>query len=58
MSVPAAPAYGQAPAGPVCAFESRNFLECMTATGENMEQCRMYYDAFKMCSAQAAQPQY
>ena len=51
---PAAPApAGYAPpaaAGPVCFFESRQFLECMTQAGEDINYCRQYYDAFKMCN--------
>eukprot|EP00327_Prymnesium_parvum_P049023 CAMPEP_0205890400 /NCGR_PEP_ID=MMETSP1083-20121108/21507_1 /ASSEMBLY_ACC=CAM_ASM_000430 /TAXON_ID=97485 /ORGANISM="Prymnesium parvum, Strain Texoma1" /LENGTH=187 /DNA_ID=CAMNT_0053254617 /DNA_START=368 /DNA_END=933 /DNA_ORIENTATION=- len=37
----------------MCTFESRQFLECMTNTGENLDQCRGFYDAFKMCQSQA-----
>jgi len=53
----AAPGYApqQQMAAPVCSFESRQFLECMTATGENMDQCRQYFDAFKMCQQYSAQ---
>ena len=51
VAAPAAPA-GAAPQ--VCTFESRQFLECMTNTGEQLEQCRGFYDAFKMCQQQAA----
>jgi hypothetical protein len=47
---------------PVCQFETHQFLQCMTQTGENMEQCRNMYDMFKHCQAQASyqqqQPQY
>mmetsp|Transcript_70169 Transcript_70169/g.210872 ORF Transcript_70169/g.210872 Transcript_70169/m.210872 type:complete len:140 (+) Transcript_70169:269-688(+) len=50
---PAAPAAPAAPATAMCTFESRQFLECMTNTGEQLEQCRGFYDAFKMCQAQA-----
>lgn len=61
-AAPAAPAeQGYAPqqmAAPVCAFESRQFLECMTQTGENMDMCRQYFDAFKMCSQYNSQAQY
>lgn len=49
---PAAPM--QAPGQGVCTFESRQFLECMTNTREDLEQCRGFYDAFKMCQGQAA----
>ena len=47
----AAPA-GAAPQ--VCTRESRQFLECMTNTGEQIDQCRGFYDAFKMCQQQAS----
>ena len=47
----AAPPAGYAPAaGPVCAFESRQFLECMSQVNDDMNYCRQYYDSFKMCS--------
>ena len=49
---PAAPA--QAAPASVCTFESRQFLECMTNTREDFDQCRGFYDAFKMCQSQAA----
>jgi len=56
----APPAQAAAPAGqpmqaaaPACAYETRQFLECMSATGENMEQCRQFYDTFKLCSSQS-----
>lgn len=57
-AAPAAPQQGYAPqqmAAPVCSFESRQFLECMTASGEQMDQCRQYFDAFKMCQQYSAQ---
>lgn len=59
-AAPPAPAYGGMPAAPVCGMESRQFLECMSATGDNMDQCRQFYDMFKLCNAQAAyqQPAY
>jgi len=53
----AAPVAQGMPAAPACAFETRQFLECMSATGENMEQCRQFYDMFKLCSAQPQQQQ-
>jgi hypothetical protein len=56
----AAPAPGQyaAPAAPACSFESQQFLACMSQTGENMDQCRQFYDMFKLCSSQAQMQQY
>jgi len=52
----AAPPAGYAPAaGPVCAFESRQFLECMSQVNDDMNYCRQYYDSFKMCSSQSLQ---
>lgn len=58
QAAPAAPApYGGVPAAPACTFETRQFLECMSATGENMDQCRQFYDMFKLCSVQASYPQ-
>merc|ERR1719198_2416991 len=47
-----APAAVAAPSQMMCTFESRQFLECMTNTGEQLEQCRGFYDAFKMCQGQ------
>ena len=46
----------QAPgiAGPVCTFESQQFLQCMTNTYDDLSQCQAFYDAFKQCNAQAA----
>jgi hypothetical protein len=52
-SSPAPRAPPPAAAGPVCFFESRQFLECMTQAGEDINYCRQYYDAFKMCNSQA-----
>ena len=54
---PPPPAYGGQPAmpsPPVCTLETHTFLQCMTQSGENMEQCKHLYDSFKMCQAQAA----
>ena len=53
---PAAVAAGYTPAppmGPTCAMESRHFLECMSQANDDMNYCRQYYDAFKMCSSQS-----
>lgn len=41
-------------ARPLCSFESRQFLQCMTNANDDLEQCRGFYDAFKMCQSQAA----
>jgi len=58
-AAPAAPAppAGFAPpaSGPVCLFESQQFLQCMTYNNEELNQCTQFYDAFKQCNAQAAQ---
>ncbi len=50
-----APATGAAPAasGPVCTFETQQFLQCMGNTQDNMEQCTAFYDMFKQCQSQA-----
>ena len=57
-SQPAAPAMAAPPQiggqPAMCTFESQQFLMCMTNTGEQLEQCRGFYDAFKMCQQQAA----
>ena len=53
----APPAAGLTPATgaqPVCTFETRQFLECMTATSDNMDYCRGVFDQFKLCQANAA----
>ena len=57
---PAAPVAGGQPMmapPPTCQLETHQFLQCMTQSGENMEQCRMMYDSFKLCQAYAAQQQ-
>ena len=47
-----APEIAAPPVGPACQFESRQFLECMTNTWDNLDQCRPFFDAFKQCNAQ------
>lgn len=60
---PAAPAPGQVPAGgtpmasAACQYETRSFLECMTATNDNMDYCKSMFDSFKLCQANAAMQQ-
>lgn len=61
----AAPTPGGVPPAPVCAFETSQFLQCMSQTQDNMDYCRNIFDQFKMCQAQASmqqpqmqQPQY
>mmetsp|Transcript_24477 Transcript_24477/g.68611 ORF Transcript_24477/g.68611 Transcript_24477/m.68611 type:complete len:148 (-) Transcript_24477:723-1166(-) len=39
-------------AGPACDFESKQFLQCMSNTQENFEQCTAFFDMFKQCNAQ------
>jgi len=51
---PAAVPQAQAPAGPVCSFESQQFLQCMTNTDDDLNQCTQFFDAFKQCNAQMA----
>ena len=48
----AAPEIAAPPVGPTCQFESRQFLECMTNTWDNLDQCKPFFDAFKQCNAQ------
>ena len=53
-AAPAPAGYTPAPPmGPTCAMESRHFLECMSQANDDMNYCRQYYDAFKMCSSQS-----
>ena len=51
---PAAVPQAQAPQGPVCSFESQQFLQCMTNTNDDLKQCEGFFDAFKQCNAQMA----
>ncbi len=51
----AAGAVAAAPAGPVCAFETRAFIECMANSADNMESCRHMFEAFKHCNLSNAQ---
>ena len=54
-AAPAPAGYTPAPPmGPTCAMESRHFLECMSQANDDMNYCRQYYDAFKMCSCARA----
>ena len=39
----------------VCAFEHRNFMQCMSNTGDNLDECRSLYDAYKSCGQQQVQ---
>jgi hypothetical protein len=53
----AAPASGSAPAAPppsnpACDFENKQFLQCMSNTRENFEQCSAFFDMYKQCNAQ------
>jgi len=38
--------------GPVCHFESQQFLQCMSETQDDLTQCTHLFDAFKHCNAQ------
>jgi len=51
-AAPAAPAMVPASAGPVCLFESQQFLQCMGNTGDDLTQCQPFFDAFKHCNSQ------
>ena len=51
----AAPAAGLPPPAP-CMFETQQFLQCMTQTGDQMDYCKGVFDQFKMCQVSAAQP--
>lgn len=55
VAAPAPGGYG-APSGggPVCMFETRQFLECMSNTADDMSECAPFYDAFKQCNSQVA----
>ena len=56
---PAEVAQGSAPAssGPVCTLESNQFLQCMSNTHDDMNQCQAFFDLFKQCNAAAAYQQ-
>jgi len=55
VAAPAPGGYGGVPSGgPVCMFETRQFLECMSNTADDMSQCSQFYDAFKQCNSQVA----
>jgi hypothetical protein len=41
------------PSGLVCDFENKQFLQCMSNTQDNFEQCTAFFDMFKQCNAQA-----
>lgn len=51
-----APPAGYAPSAP-CQLETQSFLQCMSATGDNMEYCKQMFDTFKLCQVQASMPQ-
>ena len=54
-SAPAAPpAQVAPPTAPVCTFETGQFLQCMTNTRDDLNQCQGFYDAFKPCQQSAA----
>lgn len=41
------------PSGLVCDFENKQFLQCMSNTQDNFEQCAAFFDMYKQCNAQA-----
>jgi hypothetical protein len=53
-AAPMAP--GGMPSAP-CQLETQSFLQCMSATGDNMEYCKQMFDTFKLCQLQASMPQ-
>lgn len=50
-AAPAAP--GVMPSAP-CQLETQSFLQCMSATSDNMEYCKQMFDTFKLCQMQAS----
>ena len=59
-AAPVQPAWTQSPQPSgtqqqVCAFEHRNFMQCMSNTGDNLDECRSLYDAYKSCGQQVQQ---
>lgn len=54
----AAPQGQMMPQAPMCSLESQQFLQCMSSTGDNMDQCRQFYDMYKLCSSQVPQQGY
>ena len=58
-----APAAAAAPVAPggmpnaPCQLETQSFLQCMSATGDNMEYCKQMFDTFKLCQLQSTMPQ-
>merc|ERR1719198_247539 len=50
----AAPSYMQAQPAQACQFENQQFMQCMSMTADNMEECKHLFEAFKHCSMQAS----
>ena len=48
--MPAAPVQ----AAPVCGFETRQFLECMGQSADNLDYCKQVFDQFKLCQVNAS----
>ena len=50
-AAPAAP--GGMPNAP-CQLESQAFLQCMSATNDNMDYCKQMFDTYKLCQMQSS----
>ena len=53
----AAPVQAPMPSAPVCTFETRQFLECMSQSADNLDYCKSVFDQFKLCQVNAAMQQ-
>merc|ERR1719231_498672 len=53
----AAPSYMQAQPAQACQFENQQFMQCMSMTADNMDECKHLFEAFKHCSMQASRQQ-
>ena len=51
--VEAAPPAAPQLAGAACTFETRQFLQCMSNTQDDLNDCAAFYDAFKQCNLHA-----
>jgi len=47
-----APQSGQAPSIDACQMQHKEFMMCMSSTGDNLDECRHLFDAFKSCNMQ------
>jgi hypothetical protein len=50
----AAPTQPMPAAQSPCVFENRQFLECMSNTGDNLEQCQGFFEAYSQCNRTAS----